>query len=248
MRKSVWLAIVGAVCLGYGQASADQTVKGECLISVKGRTYLDGPCPILLQPGGSFQAGNGRGGTYFATVDVDGATGTARANWNGRNAESHAHDPLGTMKRDAGCWSNASAKVCAWRAGTRPRVDAPSLPVGAAVSWTAGRKIDVPIVIGGSTKFDACVGAGHVIGLDPKGDGFLSVQSGPGGKPFTELDRLHNGSEVVICDEQGPWFGVVYGPPGTDCNTGMPWPTRQAYTGPCKAGWIHRKYVRITVG
>jgi hypothetical protein len=110
-----------------------------------------------------------------------------------------------------------------------------------------GRKIDVPIVIGGSEKYDACVGAGYVVGLDPKGDGFLSVRSGPGGKSYSELDRLYNGSEVIICNEHGPWLGVVYGA-SMACNTGTPWPTRMPYTGPCKAGWIHSRYVKVTVG
>lgn len=40
-------------------------------------------------------------------------------------------------------------------------------------------RIDVPVMItpGGG---DACAN-GEIVGLDPKGDGFLSVRSGPGG-------------------------------------------------------------------
>jgi hypothetical protein len=45
--------------------------------------------------------------------------------------------------------------------------------------------VDVPILIGGNDKLDACGSTGEVVGLDPKGDGFLSVQSGPGGRPLT---------------------------------------------------------------
>ncbi|MDE4914779.1 hypothetical protein [Methylobacterium sp. 092160098-2] len=249
MRGLAMLAIAGAVLLGPTLARADERVSGECLISVGGRAYLDGPCSITLYPGGGFQA-SGRGRhPYFATLDIDSDSGGAQAFWNGVDAESHAHDRLGTVVRQGGCWVNADARVCAWRPGTRPRSEAPA-PSRPPTAWTAGgsRKIDVPIVIGGSEKFDACLGAGHVVGLDPQGDGFLSVRSGPGGKPYAELDRLFNGNEVAICDEKGPWLGVVYGPRSMDCNTGTPWPTRMPYTGPCKAGWIHSRYVKVTAG
>lgn len=249
MRGLALLALAGALVVGNDVARADERVSGECLISVRGRTYRDGPCRITLYPGGGFQAGGGRGGEYFATVDIDAASGGAQAFWNGAEAESHAHDPLGDVVRQGGCWVNAKARVCAWRPGTRPRAEAPAAEAAPEVIRTAGGgRIDVPIVIGGSEKFDACTGSGHVVGLDPQGDGFLSVRSGPGGKPYSELDRLYNGSPVAICDEKGPWMGVVYGPRSMDCNTGTPWPTRMPYTGPCKAGWIHSRYVKVTAG
>ncbi|MCJ2099466.1 hypothetical protein [Methylobacterium sp. E-046] len=244
MRGLALLALVGVTFLGTDATKADERILGECLILVRGRAYLDGPCRITLYPGGGFMAGDGE---YFATVDIDAASGGAQAYWNGVQAERHAHDPLGDVVRQGGCWVNASAKVCAWRPGTRPRAESPVPAISTA--WAAGgSKIDVPIVIGGSEKYDACVGGGYVVGLDPRGDGFLSVRSGPGGKPFAELDRLYNGNEVVICEERGAWMGVVYGPRSMDCNTGTPWPIRMPYTGPCKAGWIHSRYVKVTVG
>ncbi|MHC2107033.1 integron [Methylobacterium sp. CM6246] len=108
--------------------------------------------------------------------------------------------------------------------------------------------LDVPIYAGGDNRFDACGGNGQVVGLDPNGDGFLSVRSGPGGRPFREVDRLYNGNLVAICTENGPWMGVVYGTRGTDCNVDTPWPVKQAYTGPCKAGWIHFRYLKVIAG
>ena len=60
MRGLAMLAIAGAVLLGPTLARADERVSGECLISVGGRAYLDGPCSITLYPGGGFQA-SGRG-------------------------------------------------------------------------------------------------------------------------------------------------------------------------------------------
>ena len=119
--------------------------------------------------------------------------------------------------------------------------------LGIAAS-AATRRIDVPVMAGG-TKIDACYSEGQVVGLDPNGDGFLSVQSGPGGRPFREIDRLHNGQMVSICTENGRWYGVVYSKgQATDCNVSSSWPIRQPYTGPCDYGWVHQRYVRITAG
>jgi hypothetical protein len=66
----------------------------------------------------------------------------------------------------------------------------------------------------GNDQFDACYETGLIVGLDPKGDGFLSVRSGPGGKPYREIDRRY-GQQVQICDDRGPCMAVVYDPSGS---------------------------------
>ncbi len=112
-------------------------------------------------------------------------------------------------------------------------------------------KLDVPIMIGGDDEIDACGSTGEVKGLDPKGDGFLSVRSGPGGSHFREVDRLFNGNYVYICGESGPWLAVVYSNRrelGGDCGVATPQRVRQAYSGPCRQGWIHSRYVRVVAG
>jgi hypothetical protein len=111
------------------------------------------------------------------------------------------------------------------------------------------KKIDVPVMIN-ADEGDACAN-GEIVGLDPKGDGFLSVRSGPGGRPFSEIDHLFNGSQVYICGQQGPWYSVVYTPDrglSSECGVSTPWSTRQAYTGPCRYGWVHSRYVKVTAG
>jgi hypothetical protein len=105
-----------------------------------------------------------------------------------------------------------------------------------------------PIIIGGDERVKACGDTGEIVGLDPQGDGFLSVRSGPGGQPFQEKDRLFNGNEVSICARSGPWLAVVYSDQrGLEqiCGVDKPWRTRQPYTGPCRYGWIHSTHVRI---
>jgi hypothetical protein len=110
-------------------------------------------------------------------------------------------------------------------------------------------RLDVPVMAGGEEELDACGSAGRIVGLNPRGDGFLSVRSGPGGKPYREIDRLHNGNAVIVCDEQGSWLAVVYGRSGNDaCGVGTPWPVRKPYAGPCRSGWVHSRYVRMVAG
>ena len=117
-----------------------------------------------------------------------------------------------------------------------------------AVAQPAPR-LDVPVMAGGEEDLDACGSSGRIVGLNPRGDGFLSVRSGPGGKPYREIDRLYNGNEVTLCDEQGPWLGIVYGEsPDGDCGVGTPWPVRKPYAGPCRFGWVHSRYVKIVAG
>ena len=106
-------------------------------------------------------------------------------------------------------------------------------------------RIDVPVVIGGDPEIPACFAGGTVMGLDPNGDGFLSVRSGPGGKPFHEMDRVFNGQRLRICEERGPWLAVVYAPGRGPEVCGVEDGVRGSipYTGPCRYGWVHTRYV-----
>jgi len=112
--------------------------------------------------------------------------------------------------------------------------------------------LDVQIYYGGGiADTDACGSSGTIMGLDPHGDGFLSVRSGPGGKPFREIARVFNGQHVYICEERGNWFGVVYPPDNGDphaCGVLSPVRMRSAYTGPCQYGWISKRYVGDLAG
>jgi len=101
----------------------------------------------------------------------------------------------------------------------------------------------VPVMVGGEPDFDACGSQGVVKGLDPQGgDGFLAVRGGPG-SGYAMLDKVYNGYILNLCDQRGNWLGVVYSHETMDCGVGTPWPRRQAYTGPCRSGWVYRKYV-----
>lgn len=139
------LALAGAFLLIDNAVKADERVTGECLISVRAHTYRVGHCLITLYLGGGFQAGGGRGGEYFATVDIDAASGGAQAFWNGLEAESHAHNPLGDVVRQGGCWVDANGRICAWWLGTRPCAAVPMSDETPRIVTAAGSStIDIP--------------------------------------------------------------------------------------------------------
>lgn len=108
-------------------------------------------------------------------------------------------------------------------------------------------RIDVPVMIGGSADQDACPSSGIIVGLNPRGDGFLSVRSGPASS-YAEMDRLYNGNPVQICGDSGSWMAIVYGGDGGQCGVSRALPRRLAYTGPCKYGWVSSRYVSVTAG
>jgi hypothetical protein len=108
----------------------------------------------------------------------------------------------------------------------------------------------LPVLVGGNARFDACMTVAEITGLDPNGDGFLSVRSGPGGRPYSEIDRVYNRDQVWICDRgHSPWYAVVYDRTGRlNCGVGSVRPVRGPYRGPCRSGWIHSRYVRDIAG
>ncbi|MGL4094322.1 integron [Agrobacterium cavarae] len=107
----------------------------------------------------------------------------------------------------------------------------------------------LPVEIGGDTELDACASQGRIVRLDPNGDNFLSVRTGPGSKR-QEIDRLSAGALVTICDKRGRWLGIIYAAPGTttDCGVSSPAPARLPYDGPCRSGWVHEGFVVVVAG
>lgn len=131
-------------------------------------------------------------------------------------------------------------------AGTAAILLAILAPAGVAAAGPAA----MPVIVGGDAEMDACAASGAVAGLDPKGDNYLSVRSGPGGAAYREVDRIGPGRRITICAERKPWLGIVYAPAGraVDCGLSSPQPRAAPYRGPCRSGWVHRRYVRVTAG
>jgi hypothetical protein len=105
----------------------------------------------------------------------------------------------------------------------------------------------VPVQVGGLEEIDACPGRGVVTGLNPQGDNFLAVRSGPG-PDFAKIDELYQGERVLLCDERGQWLGIAYTRDDADCGVAGPQAERTAYAGPCRSGWVFRSYITVVAG
>ena len=125
-----------------------------------------------------------------------------------------------------------------------------TVALGALTTVTAANRLTVPVIVGGSDDGDACPGTGVVEGLNFHGDGFLAVEAGPG-LSFDRIDKLYNGAQVHICEHRGEWLAIVYSRSGywtERCNVSSPWPRALPYTGPCRSGWVHRRWVGSLAG
>jgi hypothetical protein len=95
---------------------------------------------------------------------------------------------------------------------------------------------------------DGTCTSGKVIGLDPNGDNFLSVRSGPGGQPYREIDRLFTSDTVYVCGRKAPWLAVVYSQghkAQASCDTASKG-TRRSNEAQCQYGWVHSRYIKTT--
>jgi Bacterial SH3 domain len=84
------------------------------------------------------------------------------------------------------------------------------------------QQLDVPFHILEDDQAAGCLSA-YVTGLDPNGDGFLAVRTGPG-TGHRKIDEIHNGDLVRTCATSGAWVGIYYGKPR-------------------RVGWVHGKWL-----
>jgi hypothetical protein len=125
-----------------------------------------------------------------------------------------------------------------------------ALAVASLVSpASAGERLTVPVIVYADQDTDSC-SSGDVEGLNPRGDGFLAVKAGPG-ENFARIDKLYNGQHVYICGYHGDWYAVVYASRASDpvgCNVMQGWRKTMPYIGPCRSGWVHKRWVGNLAG
>lgn len=69
----------------------------------------------------------------------------------------------------------------------------------------------------------ACFSTAEVMGLDPNGDGFLAVRTGPG-TGYRMIAKIHNGDRVETYGGRGKWVAISFGPSG-------------------RLGWVHGNWL-----
>ncbi|MDT2022425.1 hypothetical protein [Methylocella sp. CPCC 101449] len=114
------MRLVLFVSLLLGFISTADARPADCLLEVQGRRVIDGACDFTAMPDGSFQISAKRGQNieWFAQVQVS-ERNVAQGYWNGEAGARHAHYNLGQLQASGACWSNATARVCAWKIGER---------------------------------------------------------------------------------------------------------------------------------
>ncbi|MCP5082458.1 MAG: integron [Alphaproteobacteria bacterium] len=105
----------------------------------------------------------------------------------------------------------------------------------------------VAVKVGGEIDLVACGSEGEVYRLNPDGDNFLAVRIGPG-SAHPMKDKLTSKTQVYMCDQNGAWVGIVYGPDDADCGVSSPIAERQSYAGACASGWVHGRYIKLIAG
>src|SRR5690554_3048463 len=69
-----------------------------------------------------------------------------------------------------------------------------------------GNILDVPIIVEASDGLAATCWSAQVKGLNPKGDGFLAIRSGPGSE-YRKIGQVYNGNLVYVVEMRGKWAG-----------------------------------------
>jgi hypothetical protein len=110
-----------------------------------------------------------------------------------------------------------------------------------------------PVLVGGFAHADSCTGTGRINRLRTGSDGTVPVRTTPS-TAARRLDRLRPGRPLWFCrsDNSGRWVGVVY----PENERGM-WDCRLSenahdnpvpYNGPCKSGWVARRFISLSAG
>jgi hypothetical protein len=100
----------------------------------------------------------------------------------------------------------------------------------------------IPVPLAAAEGYGPCSTAA-VRGLN-RADAFLAVRSGPSVRHHA-LARLGNGANVFACVRRGDWFGIVFAPESrqVDCGVLRPRRVNAYYSGPCRSGWVHERYL-----
>ena len=111
--------------------------------------------------------------------------------------------------------------------------------------------IPLPIKVGGDgPDMDACGTYAEVVAYDASGEDLPYVHDAPSASTKAR-DKLNSGQGVQVCATQNGFSGIVYprkDQDPTDCGTGSPVATEQNYTGPCLAGWVDTRFLKMVAG
>jgi hypothetical protein len=76
---------------------------------------------------------------------------------------------------------------------------------------------------------------------------YVTTRSGPGAQ-FKEIDRLHSGRDVYICDERGDWFKIFYSASNRPCGSTSSNGLDVQKAKDCQSGWVEKKWIDVISG
>ncbi|MEM9278469.1 MAG: SH3 domain-containing protein [Pseudomonadota bacterium] len=113
----------------------------------------------------------------------------------------------------------------------------------AFVTQAKAQQLQKPVMEVPEEDWDTC-SFGKVANLNPEGDNFLAVRSGPG-TGSAMIDKIFKGDKVWVFNLDGDWMGIVYGVEEVSC---PPVESPREYQGPGKKGWVFGKYIKQIAG
>lgn len=132
---------------------------------------------------------------------------------------------------------------------------APTARPGAAAQPIVLRKS----VVAGLNIVEHAATLAEVSGLKGGKGSFLSLRIGPAAS-LKEIARLNQGQLMIPIMQGDPeWLGVIVAPPGArdaeaiaaacrvDEATAATLPEQSPYRGPCRSGWVARRWVKMVV-
>jgi hypothetical protein len=136
--------------------------------------------------------------------------------------------------------------------------------IHARSSWACSEDVEmpsVPIKVGGRFTGHNCtpMALTQATVVPMKAGSYLAVRTAPG-VSAAQLDRLVPSTPVIICTglTNSQWVGVLYYEPGTedqspygvhDCGlSGADSKKQSVYRGPCRSGWVARRYLMLSAG
>lgn len=88
----------------------------HCYLRVDGTVHVNGRCRVFPLGGHGYTLNTWDGGkprrSHFAQIN-EAKPGRGDASWNADPDDDRAGDPLGRVRWQKGCWTNARVKICA---------------------------------------------------------------------------------------------------------------------------------------
>lgn len=205
-----------AISLSYSSAvSAEEFGDGvetrpvQCLLEVKGKTYLTGSCKYDGDADGSFRLYGKQYFVYLNTFEKN----KAEASWNASPQSTHAQAPLGELKREGACWVNKTTKLCAWDQAPKPVAAESSIRVKFAPGTTSTVVTGKLSNYKGQQTYLLAVRKGQTLQVEQLNPGNKRVTLGittPNGEDASDMDLSCNNQKVVKPTIAGDYTIRVY--------------------------------------